>query len=75
MGYYVEIVARAGDGCEAALDFELDPDHTPVPGDVGAVLFAAMEDRDTGLLPWLMTEHGNGGHEKLTITAQIKVRS
>ena len=74
MGYVVQITARAGDGCEAALDYELEDGVEPKPGDVGAILYTSLADDETGLLRWLMTEHAQGGHEKLTITAQMKVR-
>lgn len=73
--YFIEITARAGCGCEASIEFALQDETEPAPGDVGAVLYSAMDPEATNLLDFLMSPHHEGGHEKLTVTACVKVRS
>lgn len=72
MPYTIEITAKAGCGCEAEIEFLLDDE--PKVGDVGAVLYTALDPDETNLLDFLVAEHHNGGHEKITVTAQVKVR-
>jgi hypothetical protein len=70
--YFVEIVARAGCGCEIQGDYLLE--QAPEPGDVVAAVADALDPGETPVRPFLSERHEHGGHEKLTITAQVKVR-
>lgn len=72
MPYAVEIIATAGCGCELEVEFLLDEE--PEAATVGEVLAQALDPDETPLLQWMTTEKHKGGHEKFTITAQVKVR-
>lgn len=73
--YEVEVVGKAGCGCEASISFALDEGDEPRPRDVGAILFSALDPDETDLLDFLTDHrHAAAGYEKITVTAQVKVR-
>lgn len=73
--YAIEVVGKAACGCTASLEFELDEGEEPGPGDVGAIMYSALDPEISNLLEFLMNpEHAPHGTEKVTVTAQIKVR-
>lgn len=77
--YAIEVTARKACGCEVSLDFNLEDDELePDAPDVAAVLFCALDpEEETGMLDFLMTRdaHAPHGCEKITVTAELKVRS
>lgn len=74
MPYAVEITVTAGCGCELGVEFLLEDGEVPEAATVGEVLAQALDPDETMLLPWMTEEKHKGGHEKFTITAQVKVR-
>jgi hypothetical protein len=70
--YLIQITAKMGDGCEAELVYELEDE--PQPGDVANVLCMALDPDETNLIQFIGTEHARGGHEKIQLTAQVKVK-
>lgn len=78
MQYMIEVAARKACGCELAIDFNPDePDLEPTDEAVGAVLYSALEDVETGLLVFITSRTCGTGHanEKIVVTAQVKVRA
>jgi hypothetical protein len=73
--YAIEVVAKAGCGCHALTEFMLEEGLEPTPGDVAGVLYGALDPEVTDILAFLCENHHEGGHEKLTVTACVKVRS
>lgn len=84
--YVIEVVAEKACGCKFTVDFDLPEENEPIEdADVAAVLFTALdpeegvEIREGGpsLLSWLATREAHAPHgvEKISLTAQIKVRS
>jgi hypothetical protein len=70
--YAIRVQGSTGCGCSAHIDFDLE--EPPIPGDVAAVLYSALDPDVSDLLEFLMHEHENGGHEKITVEASVKVR-
>lgn len=74
MPYSIRITARCADGCEAEIEFYLEDDAEPLPGIVPAILHRALDPEETNLMEFLAGPHAHGGHEKITVTAEVKVR-
>lgn len=72
--YAVRVTARTGCGCQCHIDFDLPDGKEPKPGDVAAIMYAGLNPEDTDFLRFLMHEHADGGHEKVTVTAHVIVR-
>jgi hypothetical protein len=75
MPYAVEVTGKVACGCVARVDFDLPDDAEPTPGDVGAILYASLDPEISNMLEFLMDHrHADAGYEKITVTAQVKVR-
>lgn len=73
--YVLEITGKTACGCESRLEFDYAEGVDPHPGDAGAVLAAALDPDVSNMRDFLMDErHANAGYEKVTVTAQVKVR-
>lgn len=72
--YAIRVTARTGCGCQCHVDFDLADEAEPKPGDVAAVLYEGLNPEVTDFLRFLMHEHADGGHEKVTVTAHVIVR-
>ena len=73
--YAIEITAHAACGCRMRHEFPLNEGAVPTPGDTAAYLVAALDPEVTNLFDHLASDrHSPGGTEKITVTAQVKVR-
>lgn len=71
--YAIRVTGRCADGCQAHIDFELEDGEVPEPGIVAEIVALALDPEETNLFDFLAGPHRHGGHEKITVTGEVKV--